>query len=113
MTDFIAYWIVMMVTFIILTLLPLGIESDGLGRSAIAGLVFGLLNGLLGWFFNNIVVNVLTIGLAFLIGNTLLFGLSALIVKGFRLRWGIMSAFLGGLSTAVISGILFKLLAAA
>lgn len=109
MTEFIVYWLVMMATFIILTFLPLGIESDGLGRSATAGLVFGLLNGLLGWFFNNFLVNILTIGLAFLVGNTILFGLSALLVKGFRLRWGVVSAFLGALCTAFISGILFNL----
>lgn len=112
MTGFIAYWIVMTLTFVILTLLPTGIESDGLGKTGIAALIFGLLNGLLGWFINSGIVNFFTIGLAFLIGNTILFGLTALLVPGFRLKWGLISALLGGVGTAVISGILSRILAA-
>ena len=112
MAGFIAYWVIMTLTFIILTLLPTGIESDSLGKTGLAAVVFGLLNGLLGWFINNGIVNFFTIGLAFLIGNTVLFGLSALLVPGFRLKWGVISALLGGIGTAVISGILSKLLVA-
>ena len=110
MAGFIAYWVVMGLTFVILTLLPTGIESDSLGRTGLAAVVFGLLNGLLGWFINSGIVNILTIGLAFLIGNTILFGLTALLVPGFRLKWGLISALLGGVGTAVISGILAKIL---
>ena len=112
MTGFIIAWIVTTITFIILTKLPTGIEADSLGRAAIAALVFGLLNGLTGWFINSLFVNIFSLGLVFLIGNTILFGLSALLVKGFRLRWGIMSAIIGALGVSVINGILFKILAA-
>ncbi len=111
MTGFIIAWIVTTITFIILTKLPTGIESDSLGRAAIAALVFGLLNSLTGWFINSWFVNILSLGLVFLIGNTILFGLAALLVKGFRLRWGIMSAIIGALGVSVINGILFKILA--
>ncbi|PZO16541.1 MAG: hypothetical protein DCF25_12330 [Leptolyngbya foveolarum] len=110
MTGFIMYWVVMALTFVILTLLPTGIESDSFGKTAFAALVFGLLNGLLGWFINSTLVNILSLGLVFLVGNTILFGLTALIVPGFRLRWGVMSALIGGLGTAVISGIVSKIL---
>ena len=112
MTGFIMYWVVMALTFVILTLLPTGIESDSFGKTAIAALIFGLLNGLLGWLINNGLVNVLTLGLAFLVGNTLLFGLTAVLVPGFRLKWGVISALIGGLGTAVISGIVSKILIA-
>ena len=112
MTGFIIAWIVTTITFIILTKLPTGIEADSLGKAAIAALVFGLLNGLTGWFINSLFVNIFSLGLVFLIGNTILFGLSALLVKGFRLRWGIMSAIIGALGVSVINGILFKILAA-
>ena len=111
MLGFIIAWAVMTLTFIILTYLPTGIDSDSFGKSAIAALVFGLLNGLTGWFIHNTIVNFLSLGLVFLIGNTILFGLTALIVPGFRLRWGLISAFIGGLGTAVIYSILSKLLA--
>ncbi|NJM95850.1 MAG: phage holin family protein [Phormidesmis sp. RL_2_1] len=110
MTGFIITWIVTTVTFVILTKLPTGIESESLGKSAIAALIFGLLNGLTGWFINNPIINVFTLGFMFLIGNTILFGLTALLVKGFRLRWGIMSAVIGALGVTVINQILFQIL---
>ena len=111
MLGFIISWLVMTVTFIILTQLPTGIQADDFGKAGLAALVFGLLNGLTGWFIHNTIVNILSLGFVFLIGNTVLFALTALLVKGFRLRWGIMSAVIGGLGTAVIYGILTRLLA--
>jgi putative membrane protein len=111
LTTFIVTWIVTTITFIILTQLPTGIEADDFGKSAIAALIFGVLNALTGWLLNSTLLNVLSLGLVFLIGNTILFGLAALLVKGFRLRWGIMSAVIGALGVAVINGILFKILA--
>lgn len=110
MTGFIIAWVVMTITFVILTYLPTGIDSDSLGKTAIAALVFGLLNGLTGWFIHNTIINFLSLGLVFLVGNTILFGLTALLVPGFRLRWGLISAFIGGLGTAIIYSILSKIL---
>ncbi|MEO1392291.1 MAG: phage holin family protein [Cyanobacteria bacterium J06634_5] len=110
MLGFIISWLVMTLTFIILTQLPTGIQADNFGKAGSAALVFGLLNGLTGWFIRSTLVNVLSLGLVFLIGNTILFALTAFLVKGFRLRWGIMSAVIGGLGTAVIYGVLFHLL---
>ncbi|MEM9090737.1 MAG: phage holin family protein [Cyanobacteria bacterium P01_F01_bin.53] len=110
MLGFIISWLVMTVTFIILTQLPTGIQADDLGRAGFAALVFGLLNGLTGWFIHSTFINVISLGFVFLIGNTILFALTAFLVRGFRLRWGIMSAVIGGLGTAVIYGILFKIL---
>ncbi|MBE9080393.1 phage holin family protein [Romeria aff. gracilis LEGE 07310] len=104
-------WIVITISFVIITVLPLGVESDSLGKTATAAAVFGLLNGLAGWFINSLLLNVLTLGLGFLIGNAILFGLTALLVRGFRLRWGIISALIGGLALAIINSILFKVLA--
>jgi putative membrane protein len=110
LTHFILTWIVTTITFIILTQLPTGIEADDFGKAGIAALIFGVLNALTGWLLNSTLLNILSLGLVFLIGNTILFGISAFLVKGFRLRWGIMSAVIGALSVAVINGILFKIL---
>jgi putative membrane protein len=104
-------WAVTTITFIILTQLPTGIEADDFSKAGLAALIFGLLNGLTGWLLNNSILNVLSLGLVFLVGNTILFGLSALMVKGFRLRWGIMSAIIGALGVSIINSILFKILA--
>lgn len=110
--SFIVTWIVTTISFIILTKLPTGIESDDFSKAGLAALVFGLLNGLTGWLLNSALLNVLSLGLVFLIGNTILFGLAALLVKGFRLRWGIMSAVIGALGVTIINTVLFKILAA-
>jgi putative membrane protein len=110
MLGLIITWIVTTISFIILTKLPTGIESDNFSRAGLAALIFGLLNGLTGWILNNTIFNLLSLGLVFLIGNTLLFGLAALLVSGFRLRWGIMSALIGALGVTIINTVLFKLL---
>ncbi|MEL7333302.1 MAG: phage holin family protein [Cyanobacteria bacterium J06560_2] len=112
MVGLIITWIVTTISFIILTKLPTGIEADDFGKAGLAALVFGLLNGLTGWLLNSTLLNVVSLGLVFLIGNTILFGLAALLVKGFRLRWGVMSAFIGALGVTVINTVLFKILAA-
>jgi len=111
MLGFLISWLVMTLTFIILTKLPTGIQADDLGKASIAAMVFGLLNSLTGWFIRSTLVNILSLGFVFLIGNTILFAVTAFLVPGFRLRWGLMSAVIGGLGTAVIYGALSKLLA--
>lgn len=110
MTGLIITWLVTTISFIILTKLPTGIEADDFSKAGIAALVFGLLNGITGWFLHSVILNVLSLGLVFLIGNTILFALAALLVKGFRLKWGIISAFIGGLGVTIINSILFKIL---
>jgi len=110
MIGLIITWIVTTISFIILTKLPTGIEADDFGKAGLAALLFGLLNGLTGWLLNSTVLNFLSLGLVFLIGNTILFGLAALLVKGFRLRWGLVSALIGALGVTIINSILFKIL---
>jgi len=113
MVGLVITWIVTTISFIILTKLPTGIEADDFGKAGLAAFVFGLLNGLTSWLLNSTILNVLSLGLVFLIGNTILFGLAALLVKGFRLKWGIMSALIGAFGVTIINSILFKILAAA
>ena len=112
MPSLITTWIATTITFIILTKLPTGIEADSIGKVGIAALVFGLLNALTSWFINNTLINIFTLGIVALVGNTILFALSAFLVPGFRLRKGILSAVLGALGIVFINGIVLAIVQA-
>jgi len=112
MPSFITAWIATTITFILLTKLPTGIEADNIGKVGIAALVFGLLNALSSWLINNTVVNIFTLGIVAIVGNTILFALSAFLVRGFRLRKGILSALLGALGIVFINGIVLSIVRA-
>lgn len=88
----------------------LGVEVDGVGKALTSGVVFGVLNWLLGWIAGSAILNILTLGILWLIVNTIIFGLSAKIVEGFRLRMGIWSAILGSIALTIVNSLLFSLL---
>ena len=111
MTHFIVTWLVTTVALIIITFLPTGVESDDFSKTAITALVIGVLNALVSPLRG--VLNVLTLGIFFLFGNIILFGIAAKLVDGFRLRWGIRSAILGAIALSVLNSLLFKALGAA
>jgi putative membrane protein len=50
------------------------------------------------------------LGLIPLIGSILVFGLSALLVQGFRLRYGIISAIVGAIALSIVNSILVFIL---
>jgi putative membrane protein len=102
-----------MVTLIITTLivalgllviskLPIGVEVDSIGIAVIAALVFGLLNGLLGWLVDLMKWTVILWPLA-LVLNVVIFGAAAWLVQGFRLRNGLISAALGAFALAILT----------
>lgn len=95
------------VSLIIISYLPFGVEIDGFDKALISAVVLGVVNFLVGWLIPPIPI---TLGLAWLIINTLVFGLAAWAVTGFRLRWGLWSAILGGISLTFINSVLFHVL---
>lgn len=105
--------LILTLSLIIVSKLPLGVEIDSFSKALISGLVLGLLNALirpiLGPIFGAGILNFLTLGLASLLLNALIFGLSAQLVEGFRLRWGIVSALLGAFALSIIYGILNRI----
>lgn len=99
------------ISLLLISKIPfLGVEVDGVGKALTAGVVFGVLNWLLGWIAGSTILNVLTLGILWLIINTIIFGLSAKLVEGFRLRLGIWSAILGAIALTVVNSVLFTLL---
>ncbi len=110
MIHFIITWLVTTVALVIITFLPTGVESDDFSKTAITALVIGVLNALVAPLRG--VLNVLTLGLFFLFGNIILFGIAAKLVEGFRLRWGVWSAVIGAIALSLLNSILFRILAA-
>ena len=108
MVHFIVTWLVTTVALVIITFLPTGVESDNFSKTAITALVIGVLNALVSPLRG--ILNVLTLGIFFLFGNIILFGIAAKLVEGFRLRWGIWSAVIGAVALSLLNSILFKIL---
>jgi putative membrane protein len=109
--PFIIGALVTAVVLLIISKIPfLGVEVDSISKAIVAGIVFGILNWLLGWLGGNGILNIVSLGLVWLVANTIIFGLSAWLVEGFRLRNGIISAILGAIALTFVNSILFKLL---
>ncbi len=109
--PFIIGAIVTAIALLLISKIPfLGIEIDGVGKALLAGVVFGILSWALGWMAGSKILNVLTLGILWLVVNTIIFGLSAWLIEGFRLRNGIISAILGAIALTFVNSVLFKLL---
>jgi putative membrane protein len=106
--------LVLAVSLLIISKLPLGIDIDNPGAALFAGAIIGLLNGI--WYafpqFIRTASWLFTLGIVPLLGSVIVFGLAALLTQGFRLRWGIGSAILGAIALAIVSSILNSILAA-
>jgi putative membrane protein len=99
------------ISLLLISKIPfLGVEVDGVGKALTSGVVFGVLNWLLGWIAGSTILNILTLGILWLVVNTVIFGLSAKIVEGFRLRMGIWSAISGAIALTIVNSLLFNLL---
>jgi putative membrane protein len=101
------------ISLIIISKIPgIGVEVDSMGKAIIAAIVFGLVNGILGPIlrFLGTPITFLTLGLFALVINAIIFGISAWLVQGFRLRNGFISAFLGAIALSIINFLIFSLL---
>ena len=106
--PFLITWLITTIALVIITFLPTGVESDSFGKTAITALVFGVLNGIVGIVAGLPVLGGLVwlVSLGGLLLNLILFGLSAKLVEGFRLRWGIWSAVIGAFLLSILTSIL-------
>ena len=115
MSNIVAFLITCLVTavgLLIISKLPLGVEVDSFEKAVFAALVFGILNAFVKPIVTiiSIPLILLTLGLFYLVINVLIFGLAAWLVEGFRLKWGIFSAFLGAFALSIVNSILNAIL---
>ncbi|MBF2028530.1 MAG: phage holin family protein [Oscillatoriales cyanobacterium C42_A2020_001] len=112
MIGFLIAIVVTAVSLLIISKLPLGVEIDSPVIALIAGAIIGAFDGLYslipGWL--RTIPAVLSLGLVPLIGSIVVFGFTAWLVEGFRLRWGFGSAILGAIALSMINFILFSIL---
>jgi putative membrane protein len=109
--GFLITLVVTAIALIIISKLPLGVEIDDFSKALVSALVFGVLNGLaypLKAILTAGPLELLFFPILILI-NILVFGLTAKLVEGFRLR-SIWSAVFGALLLGVLNSILFKVL---
>lgn len=121
MEFLISFLLVAVVTAISLLILskipPLGVEVSSVGKALQSGIVFGILNGLAGLIFGFLrmpLFVVLSLGLSYfilLLINVTVFGATAKLVEGFRLKYGVWSAVIGAIALSIVNGVLFWLLA--
>ncbi|MCL6434600.1 MAG: phage holin family protein [Leptolyngbyaceae cyanobacterium HOT.MB2.61] len=112
MVPFLISVVVLAISLLIVSKLPTGVEVDNPLIALIAGGIIGALNGLWGLFpglFRG-AIWLFSLGLIPLIGSIIVFGLTAWLIEGFRLRWGIGSAILGAIALAIINSILVFIL---
>jgi putative membrane protein len=105
-------WLVMSVSFFIVSKLPLGVEINNFKKAMISAAVFGLLNAFLGPVLSLILgpFVFITFGLFTVVINAIILGLAAWLVEGFWLRWGIWSALLGAIALSFINSFLHNVL---
>ena len=108
LVSFLITVIIIAVSLLIMSKLPLGIEVDSPLKALIGGVVLGIFNAIAhmvpGWV--TILPKIFTLGLFSFIVNIILFGLAAWLVEGFRLKWGIWSAILGSICLSILTSIL-------
>ena len=108
--SFVVTLVVTAIALIIISKIPLGVEIDNFQKALVAALVFGFLNGI-AQFIDKIItldglLTWLLFPIVFLI-NIIVFGLTAKLVQGFRLR-SIWSAVFGSLLLTVLTSILSR-----
>ncbi|MGB3492657.1 MAG: phage holin family protein [Elainellaceae cyanobacterium] len=100
--------LVITISLIIVSYIPLiGVQIDSFGKALISGIVFGVLNVIGNLLTPSIP---LTLGLVSFIINVVVFGLSAKLVEGFRLKYGIWSAVLGAFFMSLVLGLVTQIL---
>jgi len=114
-------WPIRAIVLLIVAWLPLGVEVSSFPIAMLSAVVIGLLGTLLIWALKLVLGPVWAVtSLGGLISpvsllcnwaiTVVLFGLAAWLIKGFRLKNGVVSAILGGVVYAVLSAVILRIL---
>lgn len=114
-------WPIRTIVLLVVAWLPLGVEVSSFPIALLAAVVIGLLGTLLIWPLKLVFGPIWAVtSLGGLISpvsllfnwiiTVILFGLAAWLIKGFRLKNGLLSGILGGVVYAVLSAIILRLL---
>jgi len=113
-------WPIRAVILLIVAWLPLGVEMESFGVALLSAVVIGLLGTLLilplkallalPWAIASLggFISPITWLFNWLI-TVILFGLASWLIKGFRLRNGVVSAILGAVVYAVLSSVILRI----
>jgi putative membrane protein len=110
--SFLITVVVLAVSLWLVSLLPTGVEIDSPVKALLGGAIIGAFYGFLNLFPQWLggLAFWLSLGLIPLIISIVIFGLAAMLVEGFRLKWGVMSAILGAIALTFVNSILTWLL---
>jgi putative membrane protein len=89
---------------LIISKLPIGVEIDSLTIAIVSALVFGLLNGIFGWLTRGLAATIILAPIAWVL-NIIIFGVTAKLIEGFRLKNGLISAALGAFALAIVNSV--------
>ena len=108
MWHFVLIWLVTTVSLLIIARLPLGIDIKDFSTALVTALVLGVLNALLrpvlGFFF--FPITFLTLGLFSFVLNAIVFWGASVLVNGFHLRAGFLSALIGPIVLGILNAIM-------
>ncbi len=113
LVDLLIAWLVSASSLLLVTQLPVGVEIESTPKAFISAAVLGIVAAVVNPILRAVVFipNLLTFGLlsglfTFII-SAIALGLAAALVKGFRLRAGVVSALLGALALSVVSNLIY------
>ncbi|MBW4577503.1 MAG: phage holin family protein [Aphanothece sp. CMT-3BRIN-NPC111] len=112
--DILIAWLVTSSSLLIISQIPLGVEIDSTPKAFISAAVLGVFNTIISFFLFTLpntltfgiygfFAKVLTLGLFSFVLNVIALTLAAKFVDGFRLRWGVWTAVIGGIGLALVS----------
>jgi len=113
LVDLLIAWLVSSSSLLLVTQLPVGVEIDSTPKAFISAAALGVVAAVVNPILRTVlfIPNLLTFGLlsglfTFII-SAIALGLAAALVKGFRLRAGVVSALLGALALSVVSNLIY------